>query len=657
MIGFFLDPHPEEILYSTIARNAAAMHYPNLRSVGETYFGDPQAIATIALPCRLEFLMTHLSRGAVHTVNSFIDKHTLLPFFAPFLPPARVTQIRSDMNGTQGMGVYMRAGIMASTIQFPDTLRFCPTCAVEDMEQFGERYWHRQHQVPGVYICSKHHVWLEMTTVLLANRQTRHEYITAENAIPNIPSPRSIVSKHRETKLLAIAQLVEWLLAQKTSSQGLEHLQERYIRSLMKRDLASFAGRVRMSEVLETFIAFYSEEFLTFLHCTPDIHSQDNWLARLIRKPEGALHPLHHLLLIHFLGGDIADYVSGQLEPSAPFNLGPWPCLNPVCDHYHRHVIKTCTITYPPGLNGLPSAAFACTCGFTYGRVGPDTGREDTYHRGKIIAVGYLWESALQEYWMNASLSVNRIAEMLGVDPMTVKRHAQRLGLSMVRTKKKKALAIPRERKLETEHTEEANNKLRATLRDIWLQMCQTHGHRGSKVVRQQVPRVYTWLYRHDRDWLNQHLPPRKRTDPSQRVNWSERDKKISQLISGAAQKLYLQPGRPRRITIAAIGRAIGYTAMIQQHLDLLPLTATALAEVEESRIAFAIRRIRWSSQILLNHDRVVKRWELIRLSGVERLLSNTNIQNALDFAINEPKHVNAVYSVSEAYEAMEHTL
>ena len=58
-------------------------------------------------------------------------------------------------------------------------------------------------------------------------------------------------------------------------------------------------------------------------------------------------------------------------------------------------------------------------------------GNEDAFRRGKIIAVGQVWESVLQQYWLDPSLSVNMIAKRLGVDPMTVKRHAQRIGLNM----------------------------------------------------------------------------------------------------------------------------------------------------------------------------------------------------------------------------------
>ena len=100
--------------------------------------------------------------------------------------------------------------------------------------------------------------------------------------------------------LLAIARAVQWIFEQNPEPLGLEQLQKQYVRALVKSDLATFSGRVRMSEVLEAFTAFYSEEILTFMHCTLNIQSQDNWLARLVRKPDSALHPVHHLLAYAF---------------------------------------------------------------------------------------------------------------------------------------------------------------------------------------------------------------------------------------------------------------------------------------------------------------------------------------------------------------------
>ncbi len=637
MIGIFLDPYPGEIIYSTIARNAAALNYPNLRSVGVTYFGDPQVIATVALPCRMEYLVTHLPPGSVHTVDTFIDEHTLLPFFTPFLPPMRNTMLRDDMRGTRGMGVHMRAGVMASTVPMPSALRLCPICAEEDKKQYGECFWHRQHQVPGVYVCSKHQVWLEVSSVHIANRQTRHTYITAESGMTHVPLPRAVTKASREDVFLALAQAVQWIFEQNPIPLGLEQLQKQYVRALVKNDLATFSGRVRISEVLEAFTAFYSEETLTFLHCTLNMQSQDNWLSRLVRKPDSALHPIHHLLLMHFLGGSVADYLLDHKESYGPFGNGPWPCLNSVCIHYNTNVIKTCSVTYPPGLNGRPSGSFPCICGFTYGRVGPDTGNEDTFRRGKIIALGEVWESALQQYWVDPSLSVNVIAKRLGVDPLTAKRHAQRLGLNMARMQKKKALKVTPWKTLDVDQHVEAEQELQLIMQSAWLEACRTHGHQGRKAVRQQVTRIYTWLYRHNRNWLEQHLPPRKRPRPLQRIDWARRDTEISQLIPEAVQGLRMQPGPPRRVTIAVVGRTIGCLAMIQQHLDLLPLTEAALKEVEESQITFAIRRIYWTSACLQKRGQI-KHWELIRQSGVGKLLSNVDIQDALNLAINKMK-------------------
>jgi hypothetical protein len=281
----------------------------------------------------------------VYTADSLIDEHTLLPLFAPFLPLARVTQLRRDMSGVQGMGVHMRSGLMASTVPLPHVLRFCPTCAAEDRERYGEWFWRRLHQAPGVHLCFKHFVWLESSPVQLANRQTRHAYIAGEDAILCLPPPRAVLNTPREAKLLAITQSVEWLLVQKPSPPGLEHLRERYVRALVKRDLATFTGRVRISEVLEALMAFYTEELLAFLYCHLDIQSQDNWLARLLRKPDSALHPVQHLLLMHFLGGTVSDYLLDRAGPPTPFGSGPWPCLNPVCPYYNTCIIRTCTIT------------------------------------------------------------------------------------------------------------------------------------------------------------------------------------------------------------------------------------------------------------------------------------------------------------------------
>jgi len=112
-----------------------------------------------------------------------LDDHSLLPFFAPFLPPERHSRLLKDMLGDNGPGVHMRAGLMASRVPLPQWLRFCTQCVEADRRKYGECYWHRIHQVPGVEICPLHKTWVRNSSARARNVQTRYEFISAESAI------------------------------------------------------------------------------------------------------------------------------------------------------------------------------------------------------------------------------------------------------------------------------------------------------------------------------------------------------------------------------------------------------------------------------------------------------------------------------------------
>ena len=40
-------------------------------------------------------------------------------------------------------------------------LRYCPICKREEYVLYGENYWHREHQLPLMNVCPKHHCRLE----------------------------------------------------------------------------------------------------------------------------------------------------------------------------------------------------------------------------------------------------------------------------------------------------------------------------------------------------------------------------------------------------------------------------------------------------------------------------------------------------------------
>ena len=51
-------------------------------------------------------------------------------------------------------------------------IRYCPACAQEDRDTYGETYWHRKHQLRGAKVCYKHGCLLEHSTVSAKSEQS-----------------------------------------------------------------------------------------------------------------------------------------------------------------------------------------------------------------------------------------------------------------------------------------------------------------------------------------------------------------------------------------------------------------------------------------------------------------------------------------------------
>src|SRR5262245_42669567 len=149
MICSFPDLNPGELLYSGFARYALRVGYPNLKNIMDELFGSRHIIASIPFASHLDYFIAHQPYADRFTAELLVTEHTLLPFYTPFLTWERNEQLKMDMRGENGPGIYMRVGLMASTVPAPLNLRYCPECAREDEMRFGEKYWHRDHQVPG----------------------------------------------------------------------------------------------------------------------------------------------------------------------------------------------------------------------------------------------------------------------------------------------------------------------------------------------------------------------------------------------------------------------------------------------------------------------------------------------------------------------------
>lgn len=51
-------------------------------------------------------------------------------------------------------------------------LRYCPACANEDRVQYGETYWHREHQIIHLEVCPKHRCFLKKSNIPISSNAT-----------------------------------------------------------------------------------------------------------------------------------------------------------------------------------------------------------------------------------------------------------------------------------------------------------------------------------------------------------------------------------------------------------------------------------------------------------------------------------------------------
>lgn len=629
MIGFFPEPFPDELFYSLCARYRQRANYRGRTSTVRDLFGSASFRVAVDLPSRLDHLVASFPPGHDYTADRLIDEHTLLPLCAAFLSPERVARVRTEMRQSAPRAV---AGACAGVSRFAirlECLRHCPICVEDDRGRCGEAYWHRVHQASGVNLCPSHGVMLESSGIHAIYRADREEFATLEESLPtelvSAPDRRDLSDRVHEFHL-AIARDVRWLLDQKGLCVAPAALRRRYLNLLYDRGLATSADLVRWRALRGGIESHYGGDFLASLNCR--IEGQARPFERLFKGGRrSANHPVHHLLLIHFLECSARDFFMLPTEKRQPFGAPPWPCLNPASEHYRELRIQECTIKdvktnikdpqrRPPR---RPAGEFVCDCGFVYRRIGPDASEEDRYRTGWITGFGSVWESKLRALRGDGVARTNEeIAHRLGVCARTLKEQEQRLGL---RPRKEgdgsevfTSPALHHREKSQLDRQEK-----RQIYREQWLSAVQEDPQIDLLTLKSKLPAAHNWLHKNDEKWMREHTPRRQKEKKAVAIDWEARDAELSASVRRSAERLMSAPGRPVRVSAEAIARDTGEHYKVLSHDYRLPLTNRALIEVAESEEAWAIRRIRWAEECYCREGVCPTRSKLLQRASVDR--------------------------------------
>ena len=498
MIPNFPHPFPDELFYSWLARFQWLMSRINHSRVMRILFSGKAAEVAVIQPTRLADFAARLGNAAVNT-EGIIRKHTLLPVYAPFLPPDRLTTIEAAMKGS---GRIMMGSLAAGiSVTNPDTLIYCPACAVEERALTGEAYWHRLHQVPGVLVCPTHNVFLESSAAPL---RALGGLRAAEDVVRSEVQRKLNPSNPEHGLFRKIALDAGWLLENWIPGTGEGSISDRYLQLATRRGFVGPGGCILRKNVLREISQRYSTSLLEMLQCSiPEkaLAHRPFWVTRLLHGSDGLQPPVRHLLFMDFLGISARDFFDAERHTEI-FGTKLRACDNPFCPKTGQRVAA---IDYR--YNRLTKAADLRTTCSECGRISLRI-KVGNVEKEKILEYGHAWDAELERLWPDSSLNFKDVASRLGMSCEIVKTQAIRLGLPSPRVGGGFVMnlgIVPRflriARRRETE---------RAKKRAEWLALCKSQPTASCSELRSLASRCYGWLYVHDREWFKASPPVRR---------------------------------------------------------------------------------------------------------------------------------------------------
>lgn len=198
MIAFLPSLYPNELFYSMIARyhvrtgRADAgtdidLFYDNRRDVPPDFEFIGKLRAGV-----LPFLLEHMSfTDNDEAFNYFqtedrlkyiVSNHTLFLHYARFTPAERRKEAFDAMCVMKTKLLYQRLSIPQRHKE--RYARYCPLCAAEARERYGEAYWSTLHNLFGVSVCPLHECRLVITDKLRILPRKGTALLSAEEVIP-----------------------------------------------------------------------------------------------------------------------------------------------------------------------------------------------------------------------------------------------------------------------------------------------------------------------------------------------------------------------------------------------------------------------------------------------------------------------------------------
>lgn len=177
MIAYFPSPYPDELLYSQLARYYTQSGYLAYTYAAQDLFAKKTVKPDIEFINKLrpDALMVMTNKESLEEI---VLNHTMFPYYGRFIGLERRENAFRSLISMDGK----HRNLLPIPVNKNRHLRYCPLCAANDRDTYGETYWHRIHQLPGINICPVHYCYLQNTNIAI-NSEGSPTLVAAEDAV------------------------------------------------------------------------------------------------------------------------------------------------------------------------------------------------------------------------------------------------------------------------------------------------------------------------------------------------------------------------------------------------------------------------------------------------------------------------------------------
>lgn len=457
---FHLPVMPDETLYSWLGRCVIQTGYPSARLAIKALVGSEHKQFSSTLSNVVPAL------SALTGINGFVlvENHSILPIFRSFVSAGVYQLAQTGMVSGKTGELDKLLSTTANRMKLNVPLRYCPHCCALDEAKHGFPFWHVEHQLPGVYVCLKHQLLLQDRAVV------RRDFI--------FPANHCETNAELTTEALLLTQFVSDAWHQPLAGYDHERYQHCVVEKLRLSGFITEQGRVRQSKWQQSFLEFWQP----LLHITEISALLQNeaglYLQSFCYAEPKTLSPLKHFLLLAHLFDSWKSFTAFYAQLNT---------ISVKAESLPGKAPKAKVPKYRPDQHGsLRSFAKRINCSIiTAKKLAVQQGVQIERRPQTIFGA----ERDLITQLLSDGLSTAKIANKISCSVAAVEQILAQ-NPDIVKQRKEMRLSVTRQK-----HRDAIQQLL--ALKSTWRRTD----------VQKAARAAYTWLYKHDSEWLYQQLP------------------------------------------------------------------------------------------------------------------------------------------------------